>query len=416
MAGSYEWLIGTRYLRSTHRRGFVSFVAIVSVLGLALGVATLITVLSVMNGFEREIRSRILSVTSHATLVGIEGNLADWQNVRAQVLKQPGVTAASPYIEAQAMLANGASITGATVRGILPAEEQTSTALAQRVIQGKFSDLQSGQYNTILGVALARELNVKVGGTVVLIAPDGVATPIGVVPRKRRFNVVGIVESGIYEIDRSLALVQMADAARLFQLGDRVTGIRLALKDPLQAPYLVRKIARSLGGNGFYVRDWTTDHEIFFRSIESMKKMMFIILFMIVAVAAFNIVATLVMIVKEKQTDIAILRTLGVGPQNILLTFVVQGVLIGLGGTLLGAFLGKVLSDHLGTIVGALERLLDTQFIDARVYYISDLPTYVEGADVLQICGVAFVLCALATVYPAWRAARTAPAQALRHE
>jgi lipoprotein-releasing system permease protein len=413
---SYEWLIGTRYLRSTHRRGFVSFVAIVSVLGLALGVATLITVLSVMNGFEKEIRSRILSVTSHATLVGIEGNLPDWQAVRAQVLKQPGVEAASPYIEAQSMLANGLSITGATVRGILPAEEQTSTALAQRVIQGKFSDLQAGHYNTILGVALAKELNVRVGGTVVLMAPDGVATPIGVVPRQRRFNVVGILESGIYEIDRSLALVQMADAARLFQLGDRVTGIRLALKDPLQAPYMVRKIARSLGGNGFYVRDWTTDHEIFFRSIESMKKMMFIILFMIVAVAAFNIVATLVMIVKEKQTDIAILRTLGVGPQNILLTFVVQGVLIGLGGTVLGAVLGKVLSDHLGTIVGALERLFDTQFIDARVYYISDLPTYVEGSDVLQICGVAFVLCALATIYPAWRAARTAPAQALRHE
>ena len=414
--GSYEWLIGTRYLRSTHRRGFISFVAIVSVLGLALGVATLITVLSVMNGFEREIRSRILSVTSHATLMGIEGNLPDWQDVRQKVLKQPGVEAASPYIEEQAMLANGASITGATVRGILPMEEQTSTGLAQRVSRGKFGDLQAGRYNTILGVALAKELNVKVGGSVVLIAPDGIATPTGVVPRMRRFNVVGILDSGIYEIDRSLALVQMADAARLFQLGDRVTGIRLALKDPLQAPHLVRKIARSLGGNGFYVRDWTTDHEIFFKSIESMKKMMFIILFMIVAVAAFNIVATLVMIVKEKQTDIAILRTLGVGPQNILLTFIVQGVLIGLGGTVLGALLGKVLSDHLGSIVGALERLLDTQFIDAKVYYISDLPTYVEGSDVLQICGVAFVLCALATVYPAWRAARTAPAQALRHE
>ena len=417
---SYEWLIGTRYLRSTHRRGFISFVAIVSVLGLALGVATLITVLSVMNGFEREIRSRILSVTSHATLVGIEGNLPDWQDVRQKVLKQPGVEAASPYIEAQAMLSNGAandaSITAATVRGILPAQETTSTGLAQRVTQGKFSDLQSGQYNIILGVALARELNVKVGGTVVLMAPEGIATPVGVVPRTRRFNVVGILDSGIYEIDRSLALVQMADAARLFQLGDRVTGIRLALQDPLQAPHMVRKIARSLGGNGFYVRDWTTDHEIFFKSIESMKKMMFIILFMIVAVAAFNIVATLVMIVKEKQTDIAILRTLGVGPQNILLTFVVQGVLIGLGGTVLGAALGKVLSDHLGSIVGALERLLDTRFIDAKVYYISDLPTYVEAADVLQICGVAFVLCALATVYPAWRAARTAPAQALRHE
>ena len=420
MGSPYEWLIGTRYLRSTHRRGFISFVAIVSVLGLALGVATLITVLSVMNGFEREIRSRILSVTSHATLVGIEGNLSDWQDVRAKVLKQPGVEAASPYVEEQAMLANGsangASITGATVRGILPAEEKTSTGLAQRVTQGQFSDLQAGQYNTILGVALAKELNVKVGGSVVLIAPVGIATPVGVVPRSRRFNVVGILDSGIYEIDRSLALVQMADAARLFQLGDRVTGIRLALQDPLQAPYTVRKIARSLGGNGFYVRDWTTDHEIFFKSIESMKKVMFIILLMIVAVAAFNIVATLVMIVKEKQTDIAILRTLGVGPLNILLTFIVQGVLIGLGGTLLGAALGKVLSDHLGTIVGALERLLDTQFIDARVYYISDLPTYVEGADVLQICAVAFILCALATVYPAWRAARTAPAQALRHE
>ena len=412
---SYEWLIGTRYLRSTHRRGFISFVAIVSVLGLALGVATLITVLSVMNGFEREIRSRILSVTSHATILGIEGNLSDWQNLRAQVLEQPGVDAVSPYIEEQALLANGANVTGATVRGIIPAEERASTGLAQRVTQGKFSALQAGQYNAILGVALAKELNVHVGGSVVMIAPDGIATPIGVVPRKRRFEVVGILESGIYEIDRNLALVPMEDAARLFQLGDRVTGIRLALKDPLQAPYTVRKIARSLG-DSFATRDWTTDHEIFFRSIESMKKMMFIILFMIVAVAAFNIVATLVMIVKEKQTDIAILRTLGVGPQNVLLTFLVQGVLIGLGGTVLGAFLGKVLSDHLGTLVGALERLLDTQFIDARVYYISDLPTYVEGADVLQICGVAFILCALATVYPAWRAARTAPAQALRHE
>jgi lipoprotein-releasing system permease protein len=419
---SYEWLIGTRYLRSTHRRGFVSFVAIVSVLGLALGVATLITVLSVMNGFEREIRSRILSVTSHATLEGIDGSMSDWQDVRQKVLRQPGVEAASPYIEAQAMLMNGtstagASITGATVRGILPAQEKTSTGLAQRVTQGRFSNLQAGQYNTILGVALAKELNVKVGGTVLMIAPDGIATPVGLMPRTRRFNVVGILESGIYEIDRSLALVQMTDAARLFQLGDRVTGLRLALQDPLQAPYMVRKIARSFSGsNDFAVRDWTADHEIFFKSIESMKKIMFVILFMIVGVAAFNIVATLVMIVKEKQTDIAILRTLGVGPQNILLTFIVQGVLIGLGGTLLGALLGKVLSDHLGTLVGALERLLDTQFIDARIYYISDLPTYVEASDVLQICGVAFILCALATVYPAWRAARTAPAQALRHE
>jgi lipoprotein-releasing system permease protein len=411
----YEWLIGTRYLRSTHRRGFVSFVAIVSVLGLALGVATLIVVLSVMNGFQREIRSRILSVSSHATMMGLEGNLSNWQNIQQEVRKQPGVLAAAPYIEQQAMLANGAHIDGANVRGVLPEQEETTDGLAQRVTQGKFSDLQEGQYNTILGSALAKDLNVKVGGTVVLIAPDGTATPTGVVPRMRRFRVVGIVESGVYEIDRGLALVQMTDAARLFRLNDRVTGLRLALKDPQRAPATVRAVAKALGGN-FYVKDWTMDHEIFFRSIESMKKMMFIILFMIVGVAAFNIVATLVMIVKEKQTDIAILRTLGAGPPNILFTFAVQGVLIGLGGTLLGAALGKVLSDHLGSIVGALERLFDTQFIDARVYFISDLPTYVEGSDVLQICSVAFVLCALATIYPAWRASRTAPAQALRHE
>lgn len=415
MPTPYEWLIGTRYLRSTHRRGFVSFVAIVSVLGLALGVATLIVVLSVMNGFQREIRARILSVSSHATMMGLEGNLSNWQTIQREVLEQPGVLAAAPYIEEQAMLANGAHIDGAVVRGVLPRQESTTDGLAQRVTQGKLSDLQEGQYNTILGSALAKDLDVHVGGTVVLIAPDGIATPTGVVPRMRRFRVVGIIESGIYEIDRGLALVQMGDAARLFRLNDRVTGLRLALKDPQRAPSTVRAVAKALGGN-FYVKDWTMDHEIFFRSIESMKKMMFIILFMIVGVAAFNIVATLVMIVKEKQTDIAILRTLGAGPPNILFTFAVQGVLIGLGGTLLGALLGKVLSDHLGSIVGALERLFDTQFIDARVYFISDLPTYVEGSDVLQICGVAFVLCALATIYPAWRASRTAPAQALRHE
>jgi lipoprotein-releasing system permease protein len=415
MSTPYEWLIGTRYLRSTHRRGFVSFVAIVSILGLALGVATLIVVLSVMNGFQREIRTRLLSVTSHATMMGLEGNLADWQTVRAAALKQPGVIAAAPYIEEQAMLANGGHIDAATVRGILPDEEKNADGLAQRVTQGSFSDLRAGDYNVILGSALAKDLAVRVGGSVVLIAPDGIATPAGVVPRRRRFQVVGILDSGVYEIDRGTALIHMTDATRLFRLGDRVTGMRLALEDPLRAHATVRNVAFALGGQ-FYVKDWTMDHEIFFRSIESMKKIMFIILFMIVGVAAFNIVATLVMIVKEKQTDIAILRTLGVGPPNVLLTFAIQGVLIGLGGTLLGALLGKVLSDHLGSIVGALERLFDTQFIDARVYFISDLPTYVEGADVLQICGVAFVLCTLATIYPAWRAARTAPAQALRHE
>jgi lipoprotein-releasing system permease protein len=251
---------------------------------------------------------------------------------------------------------------------------------------------------------------------VVLIAPAGTATPTGVQPRMRRFRVVGLFHSGMYEFDRGLALINMADAARLFQLGEGVTGLRLALSDPLKAPQVVRRAALALGGPGFYATDWTQDHANFFRNIEITKSMMFVILLMIVAVAAFNIVATLVMIVKEKQTDIAILRTLGAAPRNVLITFAVQGVLIGLAGTVLGAGLGTLLADHLESLVATLERLVGTQFLDPSVYYMSDLPAYVEAPDVLKVCGVAFALCALATVYPAWRAARTAPAEALRHE
>jgi lipoprotein-releasing system permease protein len=413
---AYEWLIGTRYLRSAHRRGFVSFVALMSVCGLTLGVATLIVVLSVMNGFERELRNRILAVTSHATLTGLSGTLADWATLAQRARRQSGVAAAVPYVESQAMLANGAAMAGATVRGVLPDEERTATGLAQRVTEGSLTDLKAGDYGIILGTALARELDVAVGGTVVVIAPEGTATPTGVVARMRRFHVVGVFSSGMYEFDRGLALTQMADAARLFRLGDQVTGLRLALTDPLRAPTVATRVARALGGQGFYVSDWTQNHATFFRSIEITKSMMFVILLMLVAVAAFNIVATLVMIVKDKQTDIAILRTLGAAPRNVLTTFAVQGVLIGLAGTLLGAALGTVVSDNLETLVGGLERLLGTQFLDARVYYMSDLPAYVEWLDVLRVCGVAFVLCALATIYPAWRAARTAPAEALRHE
>jgi lipoprotein-releasing system permease protein len=284
------------------------------------------------------------------------------------------------------------------------------------VVAGSLADLQPGSYATILGSALAHELNVRVGDSVVLIAPQGTATPTGVVPRMRRFRVAGLFSSGMYEFDRGLALVHLADAARLFRMGADVTGLRLAFDDPLRAPAKVRALALALGGPGFYVSDWTQDHANFFRSIESTKSMLFVILLMLVAVAAFNIVATLVMIVKEKQTDIAILRTLGAAPRNVLLTFAVQGVLIGLAGTLLGAALGTLLADNLETLVRLLERVLDTQFLDARVYYMSDLPAYVELADVLRVCGVALVLCVLATIYPAWRAARMAPAEGLRHE
>jgi lipoprotein-releasing system permease protein len=416
MAGApYEWLIGTRYLRSTHRRGFVSFVALMSVCGLTLGVATLIVVLSVMNGFERELRTRILAVTSHATLTGMSGTLADWRSLAQRARRQSGVQAAVPYVESAAMLANGYAMAGATVRGVLPEQERTATGLAQRLTAGRLDDLAPGGYGIILGSELAHELGARLGGTVVLIAPQGTATPTGVEPRMRRFHVVGIFSSGMYEFDRGLALVHMADAARLFRLGDDVTGLRLALTDPLRAPEVAVRVARALGGD-FYVSDWTQNHANFFRSIEITKSMMFVILLMLVAVAAFNIVATLVMIVKEKQTDIAILRTLGAAPRNVLATFAVQGVLIGLAGTLLGAALGTLVADNIERLVGGLERLTGVQFIDASVYYLSDLPAYVEGLDVLRVCGVAFVLCALATVYPAWRAARPDPAEALRHE
>ena len=417
MSSPYEWLVGTRYLRSTHRRGFVSFVALMSVCGLALGVATLIVVLSVMNGFGRELRSRILSVTSDATIMGLQGTIPDWRSMQKRVEREPGVRIAAPYVEEQSMLTHGQHVLGASVRGVLPEEQQRATGLAQKLTAGSLASLQPGRYRVILGDALARALHVRVGESVVLIAPEGVATPTGVMPRMRQFQVSGLFHSGMYEYDRGLALVSLRDAERLFGLAPgEVTGLRLSLDDPWQAPKVVRRVAYDLGGAGYYVSDWTENHANFFRSIETTKSMMFVMLSMIVAVAAFNIVATLVMIVKEKQTDIAILRTFGALPRNVLVIFAIQGILIGLAGTLLGAGLGILVSHNLQALVGGLERLFHTQFLNPRVYYMSDLPAYVEGLDVLRVCGVAFLLCALATVYPAWRAGRTAPAQALRHE
>jgi len=415
MAWSYEWILGTRYLRATRGRGFLSFISVVSVLGLAIGVAVLIVVLSVMNGFERELKTRILSVTSHATLMGLDGSLKDWRADQARALKMPGVLAAAPYIEAQALLMHGAHTAGTTVRGVLAEQERRAVGLAQRIEGGRIEDLTDGGYQIILGDALAAALAARIGDDVVLIAPQGDVTPAGIEPRMRRFHVAGTFHSGMYEFDRALALVNMGDAARLYQMGDSVSGVRLALRDAFMAPRLVRDLAVSLGG-GYYVSDWTRNHANFFRSIEITKSMLFVILLLVVAVAAFNIVATLVMVVKDKRADIAILRTLGAGPRNILLIFTIQGAFIGLAGTLAGAVLGLTLAANLEALVHGLERLLGTHFLDARVYFMSDLPAHAEAGDVLRICGVAFALCALATLYPAWRAAGTQPAEALRHD
>jgi lipoprotein-releasing system permease protein len=412
---AYEWLLGTRYLRSTRGRGFLSFISVVSALGLAVGVAVLIVVLSVMNGFERELRTRILSVTSHATLTGLGGTLANWRRDQAQALTQPAVVAAVPYIEAQALLMHGAHTAGTTIRGVLPEQERRAVGLAERIEGGRIEDLTDGGYRIILGDALAAALAVQVGDDLVLIAPQGDATPAGIEPRMRRFRVAGIFHSGMYEYDRGLALLQLRDAARIYQLGDAVTGIRLTLSDAFLAPRVVRDLALSLGG-GYYVSDWTRVHSNFFRSIEITKSMLFVILLLVVAVAAFNIVAALVMVVKEKRSDIAILRTLGAGPRNILAAFSIQGAFIGLAGTSAGAALGLLLAANLESLVHGLERLLGTHFLDAKVYFMSDLPAHAELGDVVRICSVAFALCALATLYPAWRAAGTQPAEALRHD
>jgi lipoprotein-releasing system permease protein len=415
MGAPYEIMIGTRYLRSTQRHGFLSFISLVSILGLALGVAVLIVVLSVMNGFERELRTRILSVTAHATLMGIDGTLTDWRAAQRLAEAHPEVSAAVPYVEVQAMLVHGARSAPTQLRGVLPAQEQRAVSLAQHISGGSIDALQPGSYRIVLGDALAESLGVGVGGDVVLIAPRGSVTPAGFAPTMRRFQVSGLFHSGMYEYDSALALAPLQDTARIYRLGDKVSGLRLALRDPLAAPRVVRDLARQIGG-GFYVSDWTRNHASFFRSIQVSKTMMFMILILVVAVAAFNIVATLVMVVKEKRPAIATLRTLGALPRNVLAIFTVQGTLIGLAGTIGGALLGWLIASHVAGLVSTIEHLSGQQFLDARVYFMSELPAYVEWRDVWQVCALAFLLCTAATLYPAWRAALTQPAEALRHD
>ena len=418
MAGApFELRIGRRYLRSTGNR-FLSFISLISMVGVAIGVAVLIVVLSVMNGFEHELRSRILSLTSHATVTAFGEGLSDWRRMREQALQNPRVAAATPFVEGEALLiadvAAGAS-SAATLRGIDPVLETQVSALHERLTSGTMTSLAPGSFAMILGAELASHLGVKPGDHVVVAVAKGNVTPAGVLPRLRRFEVVGVFRSGMYEIDATLAVVNLGDAARLLRLGDNVTGIRLAVKDPFEAPLVVREVATALGG-GLYVEDWTQRNANFFRSIELTKRMMFFILLLVVAVAAFNIVSTLVMAVKDKQPDIAILRTIGARPSSILAIFTTQGTVIGLFGTLAGVALGTLLAVNLESIVHGLERVSGVRFMDASVYLMSDLPARVDPRDVLLIAGTAFALCCLSTVYPAWRAATTDPARALRHD
>jgi len=418
MSGTpYELRIGRRYLRSTGNR-FLSFISLMSMVGVAIGVAVLIVVLSVMNGFERELRERILSMTSHATVTTFGAGLQDWPALRERALANPAVEAAAPYVEGEALLigerSDGVSAAVA-LRGIDPVLEKQVSAIGERLRSGSLEALEPGGYRMLLGAEVAARLGVAAGDTVVAAIAQGTVTPAGVVPRMRRFTVAGVFYSGMYEIDNGLALVNLVDASRLFRTGEDVSGLRLKVRDPLRAPSVAREVARGMDG-GFLVEDWTQRHANFFRSIELTKRMMFFILLLVVAVAAFNIVSTLVMAVKDKQPDIAILRTLGARPGSVLAIFATQGTVIGLLGTLGGVALGVLLSVNLERLVHGLERLLGTRFMDASVYLMSDLPAHVEAADVTLIAATAFALCCLSTLYPAWRAARTHPARALRHD
>lgn len=415
MTSRYELFIGRRYLRSTRSNRFVSFISTISMVGVAIGVAVLIVVLSVMNGFEQELRGRILSLTSHATISAFGSGLADWEDTAAKIADNPEVVAAAPYIEDQSLLIAGGKSSGAIVTGVLPAEEARVAAISEKMASGSFEDLAPGEYGIILGAELARTLGVSRGDRVVIVTSMRTTTPAGVMPRMRGFKVVGTFAAGMYEFDRNLAYVHLADAARLYRMGDQVTGLRLKLVDMFTAPRVVRGLALSLGG-GYYIDDWTRKHANFFRSIQLTKTVMFVILLLVVGVAAFNIISTLVMVVKEKQSDIAILRTVGASPRSILAIFVTQGTAIGLIGTLAGVALGVLLSVNLETLIHGLERLLGTQFMDAQVYFMSDLPAAVQWPDVLKISLTAFGLCCLSTLYPSWRAARTQPARALRHD
>ena len=411
----YELLIGRRYLRSSRGNRFVSFISTISMAGVAIGVAVLIVVLSVMNGFEREVRERILSLTAHATISALGSRMSDWQDAAARIRDNPAVLGVAPFIEDQALLIARDKSNGAIVTGVLPEDERQVTSISTKVTAGSFDALKAGEYGIVLGDELAKALGVEMGGVVRIVTSLRTVTPAGVIPRMRTFKVVGLFRAGMYEYDRNLAYVHIADAARLYRMGDDVTGLRLKLADMFAAPRVVRELAVALGG-GYYVDDWSRKHATFFRSIQLTKSALFIILLLVVAVAAFNIISTLVMVVKDKRADIAILRTVGASPRSILSIFVTQGVAIGVIGTLSGVLLGVLISVNLESLIHGLEALLGLHFLDAKVYFITDLPALVDWSDVLQISLTAFGLCCLSTLYPSWRAARTQPAQSLRHE
>ncbi|MEQ1518545.1 MAG: lipoprotein-releasing ABC transporter permease subunit [Usitatibacteraceae bacterium] len=407
--------IGLRYTRAKRQNHFISFISLASMLGIALGIAALITVMSVMNGFQKEVRARILGVTSHVQIMGFENGLERWQTLREVAMKNPEVIGTAPFVNGQGLLSYSSVVRGVMVRGIIPSDENAVANLGRDMKVGQITSLQPGEYNIILGADLARALGVKLGEKLQLITPQGSVTPAGMVPRVRSFTVSGIFSSGHYEYDSTLALIDMKDAQVLFRLGDNISGVRLKLKDTDKARSVSRELQQTLRIDGF-VTDWTKQNETYFRAVEIEKRMMFLILTLIIAVAAFNLVSTLVMAVSDKQPDIAILRTLGASPGLIMKIFVVQGAVIGVIGTLIGVVAGVLLALNIDVVVPFIESMAGFKVLSPEVYLLGDLPSDLRWNDVWSTAAIALVLSLAATLYPSWRASKVNPAEALRYE
>ncbi|MCF7520705.1 lipoprotein-releasing ABC transporter permease subunit [Neisseria sp. ZJ106] len=413
---SLETWIGLRYLRAKKRNGFMSFITLVSIAGIALGVTALIVVLSVMNGFQKEIRGQLLNVAAHAEIGYFDSGEGDWQNLRRLVQDKKEVLGSAPFITDQALLANAGEVRGVQIRGILPSEEKNVVEYGNNMPAGSFDDLKAGEFDIILGEGLAQALDAQVGGKVTVITPEGNVTPAGVVPRLKQFNVVGIVKTGVFEVDNALAMTHLADAQVLYRMGEGVSGLRLKLAHPQEAPAFIANLIPKADQEKIWVRDWTFSNRSYFEAVELEKRMMFIILLLIIAVAAFNLVSSLVMAVTEKQADIAILRTLGLPPSGVMKIFMVQGAFAGFFGTLAGVVCGVLLGWNIGKIVAFFEGLFGVHLINSQIYFIDYLPSDVNMKDVALIAAISLLLAFAATLYPSWRAAKTQPAEALRYE
>ena len=413
---SYELFIGFRYTRAKRRNHFISFISLSSLLGITLGMTALITVMSVMNGFQKEIRTRILGVASHIQVSGVNEKLTDWQVVANEAIKHPQVEAAAPYVSAQGMVSFNQVVRGVLVRGVLPSTEDKVADFSRMMISGQLNNLVPGEFGIVIGAQLAQSLGASKGDKIVLISPQGQMTPVGILPRLKQFTITGIFKAGHFEYDSTLVLIHMADAQKLYRMeSTQVSGVRLKLQDLFQAQRVVQELVPMISATTF-ISDWTSQHANYFRAIQIEKRMLSLMLGLLILVAAFNIVSTLVMAVTDKQPDIAILRTLGASPRSIMKIFIIQGTLIGVFGTILGVIGGVLLAFNVDSVIAFIEYLFTVQFLSSEVYYISEVPSDPHLVDIVTVAILSFGLTILATIYPSYRASKVNPAEALRYE